>query len=61
MNNYYTYALKDIPKTQEHSLKISEALFGVPKEKVKCSHCTKIGGIGIMKRWHFDNCKELVI
>jgi hypothetical protein len=36
-------------------------LIGVPKEKVKCPHCTKMGGIGIMNRWHFDNCKELVI
>ena len=23
-----------------------------------CPHCGKEGGITIMKRWHFDNCKE---
>jgi hypothetical protein len=23
-----------------------------------CPHCGKIGGGRIMKRWHFDNCKE---
>jgi len=28
-----------------------------PKIKVSCLHCNVIGGEGIMKRWHFDNCK----
>lgn len=23
----------------------------------QCSHCKKIGGYTIMKRWHMDNCK----
>ena len=36
-------------------LKISEA----NKQKTSCPHCNKIGGIAIMKRWHFDNCKVL--
>ena len=25
--------------------------------KVVCPHCGKDGGLGAMKRWHFDNCK----
>lgn len=25
--------------------------------KVKCPHCDKEGGKGVMIRWHFDNCK----
>jgi hypothetical protein len=25
--------------------------------KVKCTHCSKMGGIIPMKRWHMDNCK----
>lgn len=29
-----------------------------PKPIVACPHCGKEGGIGIMKRWHFDNCKQ---
>lgn len=29
------------------------------KQKVTCPHCGKTGGIAIMKRWHFDNCKRL--
>ena len=28
------------------------------KEIVECPHCHKEGGIGIMKRWHFNNCKK---
>ena len=29
------------------------------KQKVSCPYCGKTGGIAIMKRWHFDNCKVL--
>lgn len=29
------------------------------KQKVSCPHCGKTGGIAIMKRWHFGNCKVL--
>lgn len=25
---------------------------------VTCPHCSKQGGINIMKRWHFENCKN---
>jgi NUMOD3 motif len=28
------------------------------KQKVTCPHCGKTGGIAIMKRWHFGNCKS---
>jgi hypothetical protein len=31
---------------------------GVSVEKVACPHCQMIGGLGAMKRWHFDNCKS---
>ena len=30
------------------------------KRKIECPHCTLIGSISNMKRWHFDNCKELI-
>jgi len=43
--------------SDETRKKMSEAHKGVPQEQVECPHCGKIGGIGIMKRWHFDNCK----
>lgn len=26
----------------------------------KCPHCSSIGGKGIMKRWHFNNCKNKI-
>jgi hypothetical protein len=28
---------------------------GMPK--ITCTHCKKVGGANIMKRYHFDNCK----
>lgn len=28
-----------------------------PQQKVICPHCSKEGGIGGMKRYHFDKCK----
>ena len=29
-----------------------------PKKVVTCPHCGKSGGSNIMKRYHFDNCKD---
>ncbi len=61
------YFLKNNPgknKTQETKDKISKSKKGVlSKTKgikrliIKCPYCIKEGGIGIMHRWHFDNCK----
>ena len=30
---------------------------GIPRKKITCPHCGKIGGEGLMNRWHFENCK----
>lgn len=30
-----------------------------PQRKVECPHCEKIGGITLMKRYHYENCKEI--
>lgn len=30
---------------------------GIPRKKITCPHCGKIGGEGVMNRWHFENCK----
>lgn len=27
-------------------------------EPIICPHCNAEGGGGVMKRWHFDNCKQ---
>ena len=30
-----------------------------PKPIIECPHCKKVGGSSQMKRWHFDNCKNI--
>jgi len=53
---------KDNPnygKTQSTEWKLKNSLANRgPKEKTHCPHCGAEGGIGIMKRWHFNNCKQ---
>lgn len=54
-------------KNDEHRKKISESLLGcggenhhltgITKKQVTCPHCNKQGGINVMNRWHFENCK----
>lgn len=66
--------IKGIPKTPEHRLKMSKAKLNIPKSeehreklasilsnKSQCPHCLKIGRLGPMSRWHFDNCKLFVV
>jgi hypothetical protein len=31
---------------------------GIPRAKLTCPHCNKIGGAPQMNQWHFDNCKQ---
>lgn len=54
---------KGIPHSDEMKKIISErtsaALKGVPKKRVECPHCGKVGGEGNMKRYHFENCKSI--
>jgi hypothetical protein len=42
------------PKTEEAKKKYREA----SRPITECPHCGKIGQVSIMKRWHFDNCKN---
>jgi len=44
-------------KSEETLQKLSLAAKGKPQRVVTCPHCEKSGGISVMKRWHFDNCK----
>lgn len=30
------------------------------REKITCPHCDKIGQNSVMKRWHFENCKNKI-
>ena len=43
--------------TQDHKKKISIAMIGIEKEKIKCPYCNKEGGKPAMIRFHFNNCK----
>lgn len=70
-------AQKDKPKLEEHKKKLSDSLKGrklpidtckkmsesrkgIPQKKLTCPHCDKEGGT-TMYRWHFDNCKKLIV
>jgi len=43
--------------SNETRKKLSETNKNKPKSKTICPHCSKIGSISNMIRWHFDNCK----
>jgi hypothetical protein len=41
-----------------HSENARKVISEANKQKLVCPHCETEGGIAIMKRWHFDNCKQ---
>jgi len=47
--------------SKEAANKISSALTGMKRPRGECPHCGKEGAISLLKRWHFDNCKDLLI
>ena len=47
------------PKSNEIKKKLSAAQKGVPKAKITCPYCSKLGGSPAMKQWHFSNCREI--
>jgi hypothetical protein len=46
--------------SDETKARMSAAQKGIQQPKIQCPHCQKIGGISIMNRWHFENCKEKI-
>lgn len=40
-----------------HTKEVIDSMKEKLKMKVECPHCGKSGGMTIMQRWHFDNCK----
>ena len=44
---------------EEVKQKIKDTLIGKKYEKLKCPYCGKTGGLNVMKRWHFSNCKHI--
>lgn len=51
-------AKKGVKLSKKHKLNISNGQTGLTYKKVTCPHCGKVGGINIMPRYHFDNCKQ---
>lgn len=41
-----------------HSSEARKVISDANKQKIECPYCGKSGGIAIMKRWHFENCKN---
>ena len=52
---------KKKPHSEETKLKMSITRTGIPRNKISCPYCGKIGGDNIIKRWHFDRCKNKII
>jgi group I intron endonuclease len=50
-------ALKNKPLTAEHRKNISKSQLGREYRLSTCPHCNKTGGVNVMQRWHFTNCK----
>jgi len=47
--------------SEETKVKISLAGKGRVPKQIQCPHCNKIGASNTMPRWHFDNCKQILI
>lgn len=45
-------------KDDDFKKHMSNIFLGVKRPTVQCPYCDKVGGIGNMQRWHFDNCLE---
>lgn len=43
------------PKSEEAKINMQK-----PRSKISCPHCIKVGGSNVMKRWNFDNCREIL-
>lgn len=46
------------PRSAEYRKNMSEKYKGKPRPTTTCPHCDKVGGVGGMQKWHFDNCKQ---
>lgn len=50
-------SMKAYAQDKEWTKRRADKIRGVPKKKVECPYCGKIGGINVMGKYHFDNCK----
>ena len=60
LTNYWDNVSKEQKRkhcyTESHAISLANR----NKQKLECPHCKKIGHFAAMKRWHFDNCRELI-
>jgi len=47
-------------QSEETKQKIANTLNGSVQKKKVCPHCNLVGGSGNMKRYHFNNCKNII-
>lgn len=47
---------QETPMTDETKKRMRESHLGVPKPFLTCPHCGKVGGGGVMYKYHFDEC-----
>ncbi len=52
-------SMTGIQRTAEHNKKLAESKLGKSRPQIQCPHCGKMGGAGLMQRWHFNNCKVI--
>jgi hypothetical protein len=52
-----THMLKERKQSADVIYKRTHMRKGIPKERIECPHCGKIGDVANIHRWHFDNCK----
>lgn len=56
-----SFKLKNHEVSLETRKKISQSQKGKFVPQVICPYCGKSGAFNIMRRWHFDNCKQKII
>jgi len=47
--------------TEESRRRLSKSKTGMKRNTVTCPHCGKVGGDNNMSRWHFNNCKAILV
>lgn len=50
-----------LSKPADHGAKVSLSSTGHKKATASCPHCGLVGGRGNMLRYHFSNCKKLLV
>jgi group I intron endonuclease len=52
------YSEETYKKWSENKQGDKNPMYGKKQKEIECPHCKKVGGVNVMKRWHFQNCKK---